>query len=125
MKHKLADLFDHDLCPDWMHIRQYVYLLKTHAPILLQAVNNTHIRLEGRRGRTEHHAPGFTAHRSGGRCAFCKAPISNGDRLMYGPGGVLGHVLCHGAHAAITVAAQEAQRERDAAKARNRRKRKT
>jgi hypothetical protein len=127
-------------CPDWMHIRQFVYLEKTSPRVLLAVVKpTTRERHKGERRTRDEHAAGQPRRRPinpagmirqkfpqkfpvGNKCALCGVDTLKGEDVAYwGRGPLFGHALCRIAEWTAQHDAAEAKRDRDNEHARRRR----
>lgn len=115
-------------CPDWMHIRQFVYLEQT-APRVLARVLHPHRRSEAtnRTGRPVNPA-GMIRHAfrqswpANGRCCpLCGVQLVRGEEVAYWGTGDFGHALCRIAEWTRTQDERSARRKVDAAHSRRRR----
>lgn len=120
-------------CPDWMHIRQFVYLENTSPRVLLSTIRPTSReprRRENGWHRRSVNPAGMIRQRFsqrfevGSRCCLCGVPTIKGEDVAYwGSGPKFGHALCRVAEWTARHDAAESKRRADAAQARRRRDR--
>lgn len=125
-------------CPDWMHIRQFVYLEETSPRVLASILDprsrelHTGERATWRRGQRQPdpiNLAGMVRQRfpqqfaRGSRCALCGVVTVRGEDVAYwGRGPAFGHALCRIAEWTARHDAAQERRARDAEHSRRRRK---
>lgn len=127
-------------CPDWMHIRQWIYLETTSPRVLLATVkpvtrerHRTEQRERAENGKREPYRrpinpAGMVRQRFpqkfpvGNKCHLCGVDTLKGEDVAYwGREPLFGHALCRVAEWTAAHDAAEAKRDRDAEQARRRR----
>lgn len=126
-------------CPDWMHIRQFVYLEKTCPRVLLKVIRPNARELH-RTEKGEARGPGFRRppvnsagmisqrfpqqFKEGRKCALCGVATRRGEDVAYWGGGPsFGHALCRVAEWCAKQDAEQERRRHNAEHARRRRAR--
>ncbi|MGW9567152.1 hypothetical protein [Prescottella equi] len=125
----MLDVTDRRNCPDWMHIRQFVYLERTSRRVLRDALAPRRVeRSNNKRGGTKTINPaGMVTQRFaqrfpiGSRCCLCGVPTIKGETVAYWGQKQFGHALCRVAQWTAIHDAREDRRRRDAQQARQRR----
>lgn len=120
-------------CPDWMDIRQFVYLEQTSPRVLFSVLPQRRYREQqrGERGpRRPINTAGMIRQRFpqrfdlGNVCALCGVRTVRGEDVAYWGGGpTFGHALCRVAEWTAAYDAAESNRRRDGEHARRRRTR--
>lgn len=127
----MLDVTDRRHCPDWMHIRQYVYLERTCPRVLADAIRPRRAeRSNNRRGGTKTlNVAGMITQRFpqrfpvGSRCCLCGIATIRGESVAYWGQKQFGHALCRIAEWTAQQERTEARRRRNAEHARRRRTR--
>ena len=122
-------------CPDWMHIRQWLYLEKTSPRVLLTVLPGAKYSRERHRNerRPETRVPinraGMIRQRfpqkfpQGNKCCLCGVHTVRGESVAYwGSTPSFGHALCRVAEWTARHDALETKKSRDAEYARRRRR---
>lgn len=121
-------------CPDWMHIRQWVYLEQTSPRVLLSVLPDVKYNRERHRAERTASArvpinPGGMIRqrfpqkfKQGNKCNLCGVHTVHGEPVAYwGSTPSFGHALCRVAEWTALHDAREARNQRNAQKARRRR----